>query len=144
MKQNFGYYIQAVNDIVQDTEKIGESMNSYYEELRTAIDENKVAELSPEKIAEIQTVFEGGTEKYQLIMKKIEQLRPPVKVIGIHKKLERSYIEYIAGCKEMTLSLDPEKGIDTALFNSSEEKQDKATDDISFCITKMSNTLMKK
>lgn len=144
MKQNLGYYIQAVNDVVQDTEKIGESMNSYYEELRSAIDDNKVEELSKEKLAEIKEVFEGGTKKYELIMKKIEQLRPPVKVIGIHKKLERSYLEYIAGCKEMTMSLDTENGIDTKLFDSSEEKQDKATDDISFCITKMSNTLMKK
>ncbi|MBL1230436.1 hypothetical protein IW492_14475 [Enterococcus sp. BWB1-3] len=144
MKPNIGYYIQVINDIVQETEKVGEEMNGHYEELRQAIDDKKEADISKEKLAEVQGIFNEGTEKYEVFLKQILGLRPPVKVIGIHKKLERCYTEYVAGCKEMVLSLDPEKGLDTALFNASEEKQDKATDDISFCITKMSNLLLKK
>ncbi|MGC6767141.1 hypothetical protein ACYSNR_04865 [Enterococcus sp. LJL128] len=144
MKPNLGYYIQKINDIVQETEKIGENMNVYYEELRQAIDDKKTAELSPERITEIQGIFKEGTMKYEDLLKLILGLRPPVKVIGVHKKLERSYTEYVAGCNEMVLSLNPEKGMDVELFEASEAKQDLATDDISFCITKMSNVLLKK
>lgn len=144
MKPNLGYYIQNINDIVKETEDVGETMNVFYEEVREAIDNGTVAELAPERIAEIQRIFEEGTQKYVVMLEKVSQLRPPARVMGIHKKFERSYIEYVAGCNEMVLSLDPEKGIDTDLFNRSEEKQDKATDDISFAITRMSNLLLKK
>ncbi|MGX7149449.1 hypothetical protein [Enterococcus ureasiticus] len=144
MKPNLGYYVQNINDIVKETEEVGEKMNDYYEEVRKAIDEGKVTELASERIAEIKRVFEDGTKEYTLMLEKVTQLRPPARVMGIHKKFERSYIEYLAGCNEMILSLDPEKGIDVDLFNNSEEKQDKATDDISFAITRMSNLLLKK
>ncbi|ALS00043.1 hypothetical protein ATZ33_01180 [Enterococcus silesiacus] len=144
MKPNLGYYVQNINDIVKETEEVGEKMNDYYEEVRKAIDEGKVTELAPERIAEIQRIFQDGTKEYTTMLEKVSQLRPPARVMGIHKKFERSYIEYLAGCNEMILSLDPEKGIDVELFNNSEEKQDKATDDISFAITRMSNLLLKK
>lgn len=144
MKPNLGYYVQNINDIVKETEEVGEKMNDYYEEVRKAIDEDKATELTPERIAEIQRIFQDGTNEYTAMLEKVSQLRPPARVMGIHKKFERSYIEYLAGCNEMILSLDPEKGIDTDLFNKSEEKQDKATDDISFAITRMSNLLLKK
>ena len=144
MKPNLGYYVQKINDIVKETEEIGEKMNVYYEEIRTAIDEDKVTDLSPERIAEIHTLFENGTKEYAILLERASQLRPPARVMGIHKKFERSYIEYLEGCNEMVASLDAEKGVDVALFNTSEQKQDKATDDISFAITRMSNLLLKK
>ena len=144
MKPNLGYYVKNINDIVKETEEVGEKMNDYYEEVRKAIDEGKVADLAPERIVEIQRIFQDGTKEYEAMLVKVTQLRPPARVMGIHKKFERSYIEYLAGCNEMILSLDPEKGIDVDLFNASEEKQDKATDDISFSITRMSNLLLKK
>ncbi|MFD1899129.1 hypothetical protein [Enterococcus termitis] len=144
MKPNLGYYVQNINDIVKETEEVGEKMNDYYEEVRKAIDAGKVTELAPERIVEIQRIFQDGTKEYTAMLEKVSQLRPPARVMGIHKKFERSYIEYLAGCNEMILSLDPEKGIDVDLFNASEEKQDKATDDISFAITRMSNLLLKK
>ncbi|MGX7244350.1 hypothetical protein ACWOC1_05820 [Enterococcus quebecensis] len=144
MKPNLGYYVQKINDIVKETEEVGEKMNDYYEEVRKAIDEGKVTELSSERIAEIQRIFQDGTKEYTAMLEKVTQLRPPARVMGIHKKFERSYVEYLAGCNEMILSLDPEKGVDVDLFNNSEEKQDKATDDISFAITRMSNLLLKK
>lgn len=64
--------------------------------------------------------------------------------MGIHKKFERAYLSYVAGCEEMIQSINVEKGIDTDLFEASEKKQDQATDDISLAIQKMTNLLMKK
>ena len=42
MRPNLGFYVQTINDIVKTTEDIGEVMNPYYEEVRQAIDKNKV------------------------------------------------------------------------------------------------------
>lgn len=144
MLPNIGYYVQSVDNIVKQTEEIGEQMHPKYEMVRQAIDEKKVAELNSEQLAEVVQLFEAGTKQYRAMLKKVSVLRPPAKVMGIHKKFERAYLSYVAGCEEMIQSIDIEKGIDTDLFEASEKKQDQATDDISLAIQKMTNLLMKK
>lgn len=144
MRPNLGFYVQTINDIVKTTEDIGEVMNPYYEEVRQAIDKNKVNDLTAERIAEIQAKFKEGTEKYELMLKKVGTLKPTPQVLGIHKKFQHAYTEYVAGCNEMILATDSETGIDADLFNASEEKQDQATDELTFAITRMSNILLKK
>ncbi|HAP3930382.1 TPA: hypothetical protein IUU18_000764 [Enterococcus faecalis] len=144
MRPNLGFYVQTINDIVKTTEDIGEVMNPYYEEVRQAIDKNKVNDLTAERIAKIQAKFKEGTEKYELMLKKVGTLKPTPQVLGIHKKFQHAYTEYVAGCNEMILATDPETGIDADLFNASEEKQDQATDELTFAITRMSNILLKK
>lgn len=143
MRPNLGYYVQTINDIVQDTEKIGETMNPDYEVIRQAINDDKLSEITPEKMATTIESFQAGTAKYKTMLEKIGSLRPPAKVMGIHKKFERSYQKYVAGCEEMILSLQGD-AIDVALFDSSEKKQDEATDEISFSIQRMTKLLMDR
>ena len=144
MLPNIGYYVQSVDNIVKQTEEIGEQMHPKYEMIRQAIDEKKVAELNSEQLTEVVQLFEAGTKQYRAMLKKVSTLRPSAKVMGIHKKFERAYLSYVAGCEEMIQSINVEKGIDTDLFEASEKKQDQATDDISLAIQKMTNLLMKK
>lgn len=144
MLPNMGYYVQAVDRMVKETEEIGETMHPKYQVIREAIDQNKTADLSSEELTEISGLFKEGTKKYQLILKKISQLRPPAKVMGIHKNFEKAYISYVAGCEEMIQSITIKDGVDVAFFNASEEKQDKATENISSAIQKMTNLLLKK
>ncbi|KAF1302365.1 MULTISPECIES: hypothetical protein [Enterococcus] len=142
MRPNLGFYVQAINDIVKTTEEIGEKMNPSYEAIRKAIDEDKTAEITAEQLKETVALFSEGTVKYKDMLKQISNLRPPAKVMGIHKKFERSYVKYVAGCEEMTTSLQVE-GIDVAAFDASEKKQDEATDEISFAIQRMTSLLLK-
>ncbi|MHC9000218.1 hypothetical protein [Enterococcus bulliens] len=140
-KPDLGYYISMVNTIVNDTEKIGTTLNHSFEEIRTAIDDHKTAELSQERLAEIVAEFQGGTDKYKLMLEQISTLRPPARILGIHKKFERSYMAYVAGCEEMVLSLQPK--VDIEAFNAAEAKQDQATDEIAVSIQKMTQMLMR-
>ena len=144
MLPNIGYYVQSVDRMVKETEEIGEQMHPKYQVIREAIDQKKTEDLSPEELAEIVHLFEEGTKKYRVILKKISQLRPPAKVMGIHKSFEEAYTSYVAGCEEMTQSIQPESGVDHDLFDASEEKQDQATENISSAIQKMTNLLLKK
>lgn len=143
VKPNLGFYVQKINTLVQDTEKIGETLHPRYEEIRQAIDAQQVNELSAETLNETITIFTEGTAKYQAMLEQIKKLRPPAQVLGIHKKLEHSYTNYVAGCEEMIASL-ADGTVDVEAFNASEEKQDKATDGISFSIQRMTNTLLKR
>lgn len=61
--------------------------------------------------------------------------------MGNHKSFEKAYVDYVAGCKEMTDSLVPE--INVKAFNAAEQKQDFATDTIYKTIQKITNLLLK-
>ena len=142
MRPNLGFYVQTINDLVKETEKIGETMNPNYEEIRQALDKKKESELSPERLETIEVSFKKGTDKYRLMLEQISKLRPPATVMGIHKKFERAYTKYVAGCEEMILSIAD--GVDREAFDASEKKQDEATDEISFTIQRMTALLLKK
>lgn len=139
MRPNVGFYAREINEIIKNTEEMGEKLHPSYEEIRNAIDQKK--ELDAEKISEIHKLFAEGTEFYQLNLKKIQLLKPPAKVMGNHKKFEKAYVDYVAGCKEMTDSLLPE--VNTKAFDAAEQKQDLATDTIYKTIQKITNLLLK-
>lgn len=139
---NLGYYVQAINDIVTGTETLGEEMNAKYEIVRKAIDDDQLAALSAAELAEILAAFEAGTAKYQANAKKIKGLRPPAKVMGIHKKFQHQYEVYVEGCVEMIESL-VDGTVNVPAFNAAEAKQDQASDEISMTIQKMTQMLMR-
>lgn len=142
MKPNLGFYVQNINTIVEKTEQIGEGMHPYYEDIRKAIDEDTLADLTAERLTEIREIFAKGTAEYQAMFAQITALRPPAKVMGIHKKFERAYKDYVAGCEEMVAAIQDQVAVEA--FNHAEEVQDQATDTISFCIQRMTNLLLNK
>lgn len=83
MRPNLGFYVQTINDLVKETEKIGETMNPNYEEIRQALDKKKESELSPERLETIEASFKKGTDKYRLMLEQISKLRPPATVMGL-------------------------------------------------------------
>lgn len=141
MRPNTGYYAREINEIVQNTEKMGERLHPSYEEIRTALDEKTITEFDQEHLSEIHELFKEGTQFYELNLEKISMLKPPAKVIGNHKKFERAFIQYVEGCQEMTDSLLPE--VNEEAFNAAEKKQDEATDKIYKTIQKITNLLLK-
>ncbi len=67
MLPNIGYYVQSIDQIVKETEAIGEGMHPKYEVIRNAIDEGKTSELDKSTLEEIILLFEEGTKKYRAI-----------------------------------------------------------------------------
>ncbi|GCF95148.1 hypothetical protein NRIC_30390 [Enterococcus florum] len=139
MRPNTGFYAREINEIIKNTEEMGEKLHPSYEEIRTALDEGK--EFDAERVADIHELFAEGTEFYRLHLQKISRLKPPAKVMGNHKRFEKSYIEYVEGCQEMTDSLIPE--VNKEAFDAAEQKQDQATDTIYKTIQKITNLLIK-
>ena len=144
-KPNLGFYIQKINDVVTASETVGEEMNPSYETVRTAIDTDKVSELSAEELTKTKDLFLSGTDKYRELLAQISGLKAPAKVMGIHKKLEKAFTEYVEGCQEMVDSIDADnKTVNVEMFNASESKQDEATDTISFCIQRVTQLVLGK
>lgn len=142
MKPNLGFYVQKINDIVTETEAIGDKLNPFFVDVRTSLDNNE--ELSSERLTEVHTNFSAGAARYEEMLATITTLKAPVKVIGIHKKLEKAYTSYVAACKDMVDSIDAPAGkVDREKFDDSEKEQDETTDVIAFCIQRMTSLLLK-
>ena len=60
---------------------------------------------------------------YEAQLAIIKDLRPPTRVLGIHKKLEKAYSQYVLACQSMVESITDES-VDVNQFNESETKQD--------------------
>lgn len=144
MKPNLGYYVQKINDIVSETETIGETMHPYYEKVRTALDKKQTAELTTSQLEEVKAKFSEGTAAYQQLNTVLQGLVAPVKVLGIHKKLQKAFSAYVIACEEMVTAIEPTTPtVNEELFNHSEQAQDDTSDTISFCIQRLTGSLMK-
>lgn len=141
MRPNTGFYAREINDLIQNTEQMGDKLHPSYEKIRNAIDHDQTADLDDKTLAEIHELFEKGTAVYRQLGKQIGLLKPPAKVIGNHKRLEKAYLQYVAGCQEMTDSLQP--SLDQKAFDLAEQKQDEATDTIYKTIQKITNLLLQ-
>lgn len=140
MKPNPNFYMQKINQIVKETEEVGETMNSHYEEIRTLIDEDKIDELTEDKQLETVEVFKKGTAQYRQLLKTLSGLRAPARVMGVHKKMEQAYQSYVDGCQDMIESITND--VDVAAFDAAEQKQDQATDSIALALQKITNSLI--
>lgn len=136
MKPNMMRYIQNLNEIITKTEETGEAMHPYYEQVRVAIDHQELGSISKEEQTEIVHQFSKGVDQYQQLKEQVAHLKPTAKILGIHKKLERSYKNYVLACQEMLDAVNQEH-INIDAFNQSEQAQDEATHDIQFCIQRI-------
>lgn len=143
MKPNLGHYVQMINKVVTETEEIGESMHPYFEEVRHALDTDP-SKLTTGTLAEVHDKFSEGTSQYRELATLISSQTAPVKVVGIHKKLEKSYAAYVVACQKMVDSLDVETGkVDQVAFDESEKEQDDISGTVAFCIQRMTGLLRK-
>ncbi len=142
MKNNVPYYAKNIQTLVQTIEEVGEEMNPYFQKVRQSIDSNKLEELKPEELSEIHQVFTKGVARYEALLPVITAVRPPARILGMNKRLESTFKKYIASCQKMTAAV--ENKVDLTLFNESEKEQDELTDDLTFCIQRISLLLSGK
>ncbi|MGX6961705.1 hypothetical protein [Vagococcus xieshaowenii] len=145
MKQtNVGFYAQTINKVVEITEQTGEAMNPFFETVRQAIDNGTVSELTETQYKEIKEAFGTGLDNYKKLSTMLTGQKAPIKVVGIHKKFEKTYADYITSCQAMIDSLgDTPADLDVEKFNHSEEQQDDVTETLAFCVQRLSNLLLK-
>lgn len=142
MKQpSLPLYLQSINQIITDTEEVGGEMNPYYKEIRQALDDNQ--EVTAETLAKVHTQFEAGVEKYDQFFAKLEKLRVPAKLMGLHKQLVAAYRSYFAACHDMVEAVNPEKGLNKEQFEQSEQDQDTYSTKITTVIGRMTAGMMR-
>ena len=113
-------------------------MSPQFQTLRTAIDDDKLADVAADDFADIQSSFANGTAEYRTLAEKLNAASAPARLLGNHKLLVGAFDRFVQGCQEMTDSLQDGGKIDVAKFDAAEQAQDAETDKITKYIQKIS------
>ncbi|KRK47996.1 hypothetical protein GPK34_03185 [Secundilactobacillus kimchicus] len=126
MKQNdMNHYLPKLTEVIQKTEDTGGEMNTDFEKLRTAIDNDSVAALGQATLTEIKTTFQRGTDVYLSNLNELQQAPVPVRLLGRHKQLVAAYRNYQQACQAMVDAIDADGvSVNVDVFNESEREQE--------------------
>lgn len=130
-KSNMSGYVNVLSKVLQGTEDEAGEMNSDFEKMRTAIDNDTVGELSQADLQAIVDNFQRGTDGYTDKLNQLEQASAPVRILGKHKSLVSAFRIYTEACQAMTDSIDVEhQAVDVDAFNQSEKTQENAMEKV--------------
>jgi len=108
-------------------------MHPKYEVIRNAIDEGKQVTWTNRLLKRSSCYLKKEQKNIGQCLRKSVLCVHQQKQWAFIKNFEKAYLSYVAGCEEMIQSIDLESGVDEDLFNTSEAKQDQATDQIDSC-----------
>ncbi|MFD1550381.1 hypothetical protein [Levilactobacillus fuyuanensis] len=130
-KSNMSGYINVLSKVLQGTEDEAGEMNSDFEKVRAAIDNDTVSDLSQVDLQKIVDNFQRGTDGYEDKLNKLEQASAPVRILGKHKSLVAAFRVYTEACQAMTDSINVEaQTVDVDAFNQSEKTQENAMEKV--------------
>lgn len=133
MKQaNVQVYAGVLSQVIDSTTENGADLNTDFEILRKAIDDDQVADLDAAKLTQIKDHFQSGTDVYKANQLQLEKVAVPVKLLGRHKQLIKSYTDYTNACQAMTDSINPDDStINIEVFDQAEKDQEESIASIS-------------
>lgn len=130
-KNNMNAYVGALSRVLQGTEDEAGDMNADFETVRSALDQDTVAQLSTDELSQIKAHFQAGTTGYLDKLNQLQKATVPVRVLGKHKSLVAAYRTYTEGCQAMTDSIDADRQtVDQAAFDAAEKTQENAMEKV--------------
>lgn len=139
MKNTVPYYARNIQVLVETIENVGEEMNPYFQAIRENIDNQTIDSLSKEELTKTYDAFSKGVGEYEKLVPLLSSVRPPAKILGIHKRLESVVKKYVESCKKMTEAVNG--SVNEKEFNESEKEQDAIADDMAFCVQRISTLI---
>lgn len=118
-------YVQQLSTFLQEIEGAGSHVAPFFEKLRTAIDDDKVADMDGVEFKEIAAEFDDVVEVYQALNTKMQQMKAPARYFGGHAKLSNIFAEYTAATEMMANALYVnQQAVNMDDFVKSEQDQD--------------------
>lgn len=137
-QQKMAHYGQAVNDLIDTTEKAQEGMSKYFAPLKEALSTGKLAEMSEQGYQTTAQIFRDGVDQYHEALAKFKTVAVPARLMGNNQRLMGAYSDFIQACEDLITSMHDDQTIDMQAFVASEMRQDAATDQFSKYIEKIS------
>lgn len=118
-------YAANLGQVIQSTEDTGNKVAPYFEKLDAAIQADQVAQMPKAEFQEISLEFDEAVAVYQDAATKMQKMAVPVRMIGLHKTMEKTFTAYAQATQVMADALDVEnQTIDMDAFKQSEADQD--------------------
>ncbi|MCM0583267.1 hypothetical protein H9L19_02080 [Weissella diestrammenae] len=123
-------YALKLSQIIQTTEDAGTAVADYFEKLRSAIDEDRVKALPKAEFEEISAEFDDVVAVYKNADQALNDLKAPVRLIGVHGSLVNTFHQYYEATIVMANALNVEQQtVDLPVFEQSEQDQDRLIED---------------
>ncbi|WP_057754521.1 hypothetical protein [Weissella kandleri] len=128
MKKKFANtreYAMQLSDKLQETETTGTNVAPYFEKLKAAIEDGTVDKMPKAEFAEISAEFDDVVEVYAAVADTLDQMKAPVRLIGVHGSMQKTFRKYYEATKVMAEALNvTDQTVDEVAFNQSEIDQD--------------------
>lgn len=122
-------YAAGLSQIITATEDAGAKVAPFFEKLRAAIDEDKLADMPAAEFQEISVEFDDAVEVYMDAAAKLKALKAPVRFMGQHSVMAKTFAEYADATDDMAKSLKVDaQTVDMPAFEKSETDQDNLMD----------------
>ncbi|QIL51062.1 hypothetical protein G7084_07010 [Weissella coleopterorum] len=118
-------YVMQLSQLVQTTEESGTNVAEYFEKIRAALDQEQVDAMPKAEFAEISVEFDDVVEIYQQVAQDLDRMKAPVRLIGVHGAMQKTFRAYYEATVVMAKSLDVNnQQVDVVAFDQSEKDQD--------------------
>ncbi|WP_270766236.1 hypothetical protein [Weissella confusa] len=101
-------YAANLGAVIQATEDAGNKVAPFFEKLDDAIKADKVAEMPKAEFQEIAMEFDEAVAVYKDASAKINAIAAPVRLMGVHQSMKKTFGEYADATEMMAKSLDVE------------------------------------
>ncbi|MFD1465786.1 hypothetical protein ACFQ4L_06900 [Lapidilactobacillus mulanensis] len=137
MQQRAMNYGNLINNVIEQTEQMQEKLDPLFKELKEKLSSNDLASLSTDRYQEIRQGFAEGVQVYDELLGRLDKAQAPARLMGNQKLLAGAFRDFVAGCQEMTESLNDDQTVDREKFDAAEAKQDESTERLSKYLTKI-------
>ena len=118
-------YATNLGQVIQSTEEAGNKVAPFFEKLDDAIKADQVADMPKVDFQEISVEFDEAVAVYKDASAKINAMAAPVRLMGLHQSMKKTFTEYAAATEAMAESLNvADQSIDMDKFKQSEADQD--------------------
>lgn len=122
-------YAGALGQIITATEDAGAKVSPFFEKLRAALDDNKLADMPKAEFQEISAEFDDAVEVYKNAAAALKTTKAPVRFMGQHSVMAKTFAEYADATEAMAKALDVDaQTVDMPAFEKSEADQDDLMD----------------
>ena len=136
-------YAANLGAVIQATEDAGNKVAPFFEKLDDAIKADKVAEMPKAEFQEIAMDFDEAVAVYKDASAKINAIAAPVRLMGVHQSMKKTFGEYADATEMMAKSLDVEnQTINMDDFKQSETDQDTLMEKFLVQVRRIMNTVM--
>lgn len=130
-------YAAQMSNLLGAIEKIGETSQPYYDQLKNAIENNTLIEMPKSEFDEIKREFTRAVASHKEVLDVMKRMDVPVRFTGMHEVMVKYYQDYVESTEKMADSVNEGQTVNFKNFNEADKEQDEYIEKFSLQLKKI-------